>query len=121
LFAVPMRMANWPGVIGWHNNWQLLGLRCARPWPMHDKPPPLNGAQRQRIGQAFVEGAWWLFSSSEAAQHLLESCPDLPLNQARAFATHPRIAQRLQAAGWGCVQIVPAGLEAQAVSIKSWA
>ncbi len=99
----------------------VAGLEVCQTVAYARQAPPLNGAQRLRIGQAFVEGAWWLFSSSEAAQHLLESCPDLPLNQARAFATHPRIAQRLQAAGWGCVQIVPAGLEAQAVSIKSWA
>jgi uroporphyrinogen-III synthase len=62
-----------------------------------------------------------LFSSSEAAQHLLQACPDLPIGQARALATHPRIAQRLLAAGWGQVEIVPAGLESQADSIKSMA
>jgi len=35
------------------------------------------------------------------------------------LATHPRIAQRLSAMGWGRVDTVPAGLEAQAESIKS--
>jgi uroporphyrinogen-III synthase len=79
--------------------------------------PPQSALARQFI----QEGSWWLFSSSEAAQHLLQACPDLPIGQARALATHPRIAQRLLAAGWGQVEIVPAGLESQADSIKSMA
>jgi uroporphyrinogen-III synthase len=45
----------------------------------------------------------------------------LPIGQARALATHPRIAQRLLSAGWGQVEIVPAGLESQADSITSMA
>ncbi|OYU13205.1 MAG: hydroxymethylbilane hydrolyase [Comamonadaceae bacterium PBBC1] len=97
------------------------GLEVSQTVAYARQAPALDSAQRHRIEKALAEGAWWLFSSSEAAQHLLESCPDLPWSQARAFATHPRIAQRLQAAGWGCVQTVPASLEAQAVSIKSWA
>ena len=66
-----------------------------------------------------TDGSWWLFSSSEAAQHLLQACPDLPLGRARALATHPRIAERLKKSGWGRVDEVPAGLPAQALSIKS--
>jgi uroporphyrinogen-III synthase len=65
------------------------------------------------------DGSAWLFSSSEAAQHLMLACPDLPLAQARALATHPRIAQRLLQSGWGRVDLVPAGVDAQAQSIKS--
>ena len=99
----------------------VAGLEVCQTVAYVRQAPALDWAQRQRIEQALVDGAWWLFSSSEAVQHLLESCPDLPWSQARAFATHPRIAQRLQAAGWGCVQTVPASLEAQAESIKSWA
>jgi uroporphyrinogen-III synthase len=68
-----------------------------------------------------TDGSCWLFSSSEAAQHLVQACPGLPVGQARALATHPRIAQRLQAAGWGRVDLVPAALKAQAESIKSLA
>jgi uroporphyrinogen-III synthase len=62
-----------------------------------------------------------LFSSSEAASYLQQSCPEFNLGQARALATHPRIAQKLLAAGWGRVETVPAGLKAQAESIKSLA
>jgi uroporphyrinogen-III synthase len=79
----------------------------------------LTPQQRELAHQAVIEGSWYLFSSSEAAQHLLQLCPNLPIGQARALATHPRIAQRLLEAGWGHVGIVPAGLERQAESIKS--
>jgi len=83
------------------------------------RAPALSPAQHQRALQAMTDGSWWLFSSSEAAQHLLQACPDLSLGHARALATHPRIAQRLLQAGWGQVCQVPAGLAAQAMSIKS--
>lgn len=81
--------------------------------------PVLTPQQRDLAHQAVIEGSWYLFSSSEAAQHLFQLCPNLPIGQARALATHPRIAQRLLEAGWGHVGIVPAGLERQAESIKS--
>lgn len=81
--------------------------------------PVLTPAQQAWVHQAVCEGAWWLFSSSEAAQHLLQVCPDLALGQARALATHPRIAERLVRSGWGRVELVPAGVGAQALSIKS--
>ncbi|PIT82759.1 uroporphyrinogen-III synthase [Limnohabitans sp. 15K] len=81
--------------------------------------PALTPMQRSLASEAVQDGSWWLFSSSEAAQHLWQVCPDLPIGQARALATHPRIAQRLLAAGWGRVEIVPTSLESQAESIKS--
>ena len=83
--------------------------------------PELTTHQKTRAHQAMTDGSGWLFSSSEAAQHLLQVCPDLSLGKARALATHPRIAQRLQAAGLGRVDLVPAALKAQAESIKSLA
>jgi uroporphyrinogen-III synthase len=82
--------------------------------------PVLTPVQQSLARQAVADGSAWLFSSSEAAQHLLLACPDLPLAKAWALATHPRIAQRLQALfGWGRVDLVPAGVDAQAQSIKS--
>lgn len=83
--------------------------------------PVLTPAQQSLARQAVGDGSAWLFSSSEAAQHLLLACPELPLKQARALATHPRIARRLQQMGWGRVDLVPAGVDAQAESIKSLA
>ena len=81
--------------------------------------PVLTAQQCVRVQQSLQDGSAWLFSSSEAAQYLLKACPGLDLARARALATHPRIAQRLQAAGWGQVHLVPAGMDAQAQSIKS--
>ena len=81
--------------------------------------PVLTPVQQSLALQAAGDGSAWLFSSSEAAQHLLQACPDLSLAKARALATHPRIAQRLQQLGWGRVDLVPAGVDAQAESIKS--
>jgi uroporphyrinogen-III synthase len=85
------------------------------------RAPRLSQAQQSRARQAMSDGSWWLFSSSEAAQHLLQACPGLNLDRAKALATHPRIALKLKQLGWSCVDLVPAGLKAQAQSIKSLA
>lgn len=98
---------------------ESAGLQVVQTVAYVRQAPPLTPEQQARARQAMQDGTWWLFSSSEAAQHVLQACPDLPIGQALALATHPRIAQRLQAAGWGRVEIVPAGLAGQAESIKS--
>ena len=85
------------------------------------RAPQLSEVQQNRARQAMSDGSLWLFSSSEAAQHLLQACPDLNLDRAKALATHPRIALRLKQLGWSSVDLVPAGLKAQAQSIKSMA
>lgn len=68
--------------------------------------------------EALHDGSWWLFSSSEAAQNLAHWLPGEIGPQARALATHPRIAQRLRAQGWGRVELVPANMEQQIASIE---
>ena len=83
------------------------------------RAPALDARQLAQARQALRDGSWWLFSSSEAADNLLQLCPDLPVQQGLALATHPRIAQRLQALGWGRVQLVPPGLNALIESIES--
>jgi uroporphyrinogen-III synthase len=85
------------------------------------RAPRLSEALQSRARQAVSDGSRWLFSSSEAAQHLLQACPDLNLDRAKALATHPRIALKLKQSGWSCVDLVPAELKAQAQSIKSLA
>jgi uroporphyrinogen-III synthase len=85
------------------------------------RAPQLSEVQQSRARQAMSDGSLWLFSSSEAAQHLLQACPDLNLDRAKALATHPRIALRLKQLGWSSVDLVPAGLKAQTQSIKSMA
>jgi uroporphyrinogen-III synthase len=81
--------------------------------------PQLDASQLALARQALAEGHCWLFSSSEAALHLRQALPDVDWSQAWALATHPRIAERLQQWGWGRVNVVPATLPAQALSIKS--
>ena len=97
------------------------GLRVLQTVAYVRQAPDLNAAQQARARQAMSDGSWWLFSSFEAAQYLLQACPDVPLHHARALATHPRIAQRLKEAGWGRVDLVSAGVDVQAESIKSLA
>ena len=97
------------------------GLKVLQTAAYVRRPPLLTPAQQSRIHQAMNDGSRWLFSSSEAALFLRQACPDLPLDQAKALATHPRIAQKLKESGWPCVDLVPAGLQAQALSIKSLA
>ncbi len=95
------------------------GMQVAQAVAYVRRAPVLTPAQQARAKQSLRDGSLWLFSSSEAAQHLRQACPQLDLSRARAVATHPRIAERLCQAGWGRVELVPAALSAQAVSIKS--
>ena len=64
------------------------------------RSPRFTEAQLQRMAASQRDGSVWLFSSSEALANL-------PLaagwSQARAIATHARIAQAAQLAGWGVV------------------
>ncbi len=64
------------------------------------RPPLFTAAQLQRIAASQGDGSVWLFSSSEALAHLPQGTD---WSHARAIATHSRIAQAAQAAGWGVV------------------
>jgi len=64
------------------------------------RAPCFTPAQLERIAASQRDGSVWLFSSSEALAHLP---PAVDWSQARAIATHARIAQAAQAAGWGVV------------------
>jgi uroporphyrinogen-III synthase len=80
------------------------------------RAPQFSAAQLERMGRACVDGSIWLFSSSEAIAHLPAG---LDWRQAHALATHPRIAQAAQAAGFArVIQSRPALPEVLA-SIKS--
>lgn len=63
------------------------------------RAPVFTDSQRQRIEAAAHDGSVWLLSSSEALAHL----PAGDWSQARAVATHPRIAEAARVAGWGVV------------------
>jgi uroporphyrinogen-III synthase len=62
----------------------------------------------------------WLFSSSEAIEHLVTARPR-PWSGAVAIATHPRIAERARAAGFGRVLESRPVLEAVVACIQSLA
>lgn len=69
------------------------------------RSPHLSATQISRAQSAAVDGAVWLFSSSEAVANLLAQAglAGVDWALARAIATHPRIAQAARAAGWGVV------------------
>jgi len=98
---------------------EVAGLQVLQTVAYGRRAPVLSPVQQARAARAMHDGSLWLFSSSEAAEHLRQACPGLDLSMAQALATHPRIAERLRQAGWCHVEMVPAALSAQAVSIKS--
>ena len=80
----------------------------------------LNAAQCARIAQAVVDNAVWLISSSEVLDCLRAGAPHQIWTQARALATHPRIAVAAQAAGFAQVRHCRPGIDDVVASIKSW-
>lgn len=65
--------------------------------------PVFSPDQRHQAQQACGDGSVWLFSSSEAIQHLQTLLPGQSFRAARAVATHARIAQAARSAGFGVV------------------
>lgn len=67
--------------------------------------PQPSGAEQALLNQAIAHPARhaWLFSSSQAVDHLQQLAPGAAWQQAWAIASHPRIAARAQAAGFGHV------------------
>ena len=82
-------------------------------------PPQLSAAQQARARAAAADGALWLFSSSEAIDNLQRCLPGEAWGSARALATHPRIAARARAAGFGVVCESRPSLADLVASIKS--
>lgn len=81
--------------------------------------PAFTPAQQAWAGKAAGSGALWLLSSSQALEHLRAALPGQDWRQARALATHPRIAQAARAAGFGAVYECRPALEDVAASIES--
>jgi len=83
--------------------------------------PRLSSGERHHVDAAFAApaGHAWLFSSSEAIDHLcaLDGVAIGP--GSRALATHPRIATRARQAGFGSVFEVQPALEAVVACIQS--
>lgn len=67
------------------------------------RAPALDAAQRELARTSACDGTVWLFSSSEAIANLVQAMPGQDWQQARAVATHPRIAQAAREAGFAVV------------------
>jgi uroporphyrinogen-III synthase len=82
-------------------------------------PPAAEGLWTARAAAGAQDRSVWLFSSSEAVANLCQCMPQQRWQQARALATHPRIAEAARSAGFGSVTMVRPMLDAVAASIKS--
>lgn len=83
--------------------------------------PRLDDAARAlALASTRDAGPVWLFSSSEAITNLVAAMPGTDWRGARAWATHPRIADAARGAGFGSVREVPAALDALVASIESF-
>jgi len=66
--------------------------------------PVWGPAERALATQAASDGSLWLFSSAEAVGHLSSLLPGQSWAQARALATHARIAQAARDLGFATVR-----------------
>jgi uroporphyrinogen-III synthase len=82
--------------------------------------PQWDAAQLAIARAGASDGAVWLLSSSDAVRHLARLLPGQAWDQARAVATHPRIAQAALALGFGRVQASRPGLDDLLASIESF-
>jgi uroporphyrinogen-III synthase len=76
--------------------------------------PRLDARQRDWLAAALAAPAthWWLFSSSQAVQHLALLAPPSDWSSGCALASHPRIAVALHALGFASVLSVRPTLDA---------
>ncbi|EHR70244.1 uroporphyrinogen-III synthase [Burkholderiales bacterium JOSHI_001] len=82
--------------------------------------PTLDAPHWQWLAQAQAHpfGWCWLFSSSEAVANLTQLVPQANWSQARALATHPRIADNARKHGFVQAQVVAPGFDAQVQALK---
>ena len=86
----------------------------------YERRAPIWSAQKMALAKAAAQPAsLWLFSSSEAIQHLQQGLPDVSWASASALATHPRIAQTARAAGFLDIQESRPSLEDVVRALKS--
>ncbi|MDE2401587.1 MAG: uroporphyrinogen-III synthase [Burkholderiales bacterium] len=96
---------------------QVTSLLTYQRAPAHWTPTQQTTAQTA-IAQPAQHA--WLFSSSEAIDHLTgHLTPDQAWNQSTALATHPRIAERAQQAGFGRIIATRPTIEAVANALRS--
>jgi len=82
--------------------------------------PTFSGTDRARLDELVAgNDSLWLFSSSEAIGHLEAAAGAGRWSQARAIASHPRIAARARVAGFGRVDEPAPGFAALVACIQS--
>lgn len=82
--------------------------------------PAFSGTDRDLLDKIVASAdSLWLFSSSEAIGHLEAAAGAGRWSQARAIASHPRIAARARAAGFGRVAEPAPGFAALVACIQS--
>ena len=82
--------------------------------------PAWSEAQWQQAKDAAGADSAWLFSSSQAIAHLRGLLPGQDWSQARAIATHARIAQAARDAGFGVVCESRPALDAVVAALESF-
>lgn len=81
---------------------------------------PQWDAQRLRSAElAAIDGSIWVFSSAQALDHLHRLLPSVSWQQAKAIATHARIAQKARDMGFGQVITCAPTPQAVAASLES--
>lgn len=81
--------------------------------------PTWTPMQSDLARQGAADRSLWLFSSSESIGNLQALLPGQGWSNALAIATHPRIAQSAEAAGFGVVCLSRPTLDAVVASIES--
>ena len=82
--------------------------------------PNWDESQKGLAKKALTDGSVWLFTSSQAAQHLLSLLPGFEFSRAKALATHERIAKQLELLGFGVVVRSRPQTEDLLASLKSF-
>ena len=77
-------------------------------------------AQQETVRTLASQRNLWLWSSSQALNHLQTLLPQQDWSQATALATHPRIAARAREAGYGTILQTRPTLHDVSHSIQSW-
>ena len=83
--------------------------------------PEFDGCALALLGEASAHPrqCLWFFSSSQAIDHLAGARPAADWSASHALATHPRIAERARALGFGSVQETRPGLADVVACIQS--
>ena len=84
---------------------QQAGVRVRWVVAYQRSAPSWDTARQAEVARAATDGSVWVLSSSQAVRHLQALMPQQDWSNARAIATHERIAAALRGLGWGRVQV----------------